>query len=185
MPSSPYSHTQWDECSVADISLTGAPGIRVYGPVARKDSVLALLAGSGAMEASAADAEASRIMHFKPRYGHDITERSLPQETQQMGAVHFQKGCYLGQEIVERVRSRGHVNRLLMGFTGESEQAPEPGAKVAYGGKEDGEVTSAVAVDGKFYGLAGVRAQIAQPGTIVSIDGQPAALVSPQTVANV
>ena len=95
-----------------------------------------------------------------------------------MRAVHFQKGCYLGQEIVERVRSRGHVNRLLMGFTGESEHAPAPGAKVAYGGKEDGEVTSAAAVDGKFYGLAIVRAQIAQPGTIVGIDGRPATLVA-------
>jgi len=183
VPPAPYSHTEWDEYSVAAISFTGAPGIRVYGPVARKDSVLANLAVAGAMEATGEDAEASRIMHFKPRYGHDITDRSLPQETQQMGAVHFQKGCYLGQEIVERVRSRGHVNRLLMGFTGESEHAPEPGSKVAYGGKEDGEVTSAVAVDGKFYGLAVVRTQIAQPGTIVGIDGRPATLVAVHTVA--
>jgi folate-binding protein YgfZ len=178
IPPSSYSHTEWEECSVAVLSFTGAPGIRVYGPVAQKESVMAILTRSGAIEASAEDAEASRIMHFKPRYGHDITDRSLPQETQQMGAVHFQKGCYLGQEIVERVRSRGHVNRLLIGFTGDSEHAPEPGAKVAYGGKEDGEVTSAVAVDGKFYGLAVVRAQIAQPGTIVGIDGRPATLVA-------
>jgi aminomethyltransferase len=151
----------------------------VYGPAARKDDALELLANGGAILASPEDAEAGRITHFKPRYGHDITGRSLPQETQQTRAVHFQKGCYLGQEIVERVRSRGHVNRLLMGFTGESEHAPAPGAKVAYGGKEDGEVTSAVSVDGKFYGLAVVRAQIAQPGVIVGIDGRPAALAGP------
>ena len=66
------------------------------------------------------DAEAARIEHFVPRYGCDITEHTLPQETQQMHALHFQKGCYLGQEIVERIRSRGHVNRLLMGFRMES-----------------------------------------------------------------
>jgi tRNA-modifying protein YgfZ len=174
----PCSHTEWDECSVAAISFTGAPGVRVYGPVARKDRVLAVLAGAGAVETFADDAETFRIMQFKPRYGRDITDRSLPQETQQMRAVHFQKGCYLGQEIVERVRSRGHVNRLLIGFTGESEHAPEPGARVAYGGKEDGEVTSAAALDGKFYGLAVVRAQIAQPGTVVGIDGRPATLVA-------
>ena len=118
-------------------------------------------------------------MKFRPRYGRDITDRSLPQETQQTRAVHFQKGCYLGQEIVERVRSRGHINRLLMGFAGDSEHAPTVGSKVAYGNKEDGEVTSAVAVDGKFYGLAIVRSQIAQPGVIVGIDGRPATLVSP------
>lgn len=178
VPQAPGSHAEWGEYSVAAISFTGAPGIRIYGPSAQKDNVLSILASAGATRASAEDAETSRIMHFKPRYGHDITERSLPQETQQMGAVHFQKGCYLGQEIVERVRSRGHVNRLLIGFTGESGRAPAAGAKVAYGGKEDGEVTSAVALDGKFYGLAIVRAQIAQPGTIVGIEGRPATLVA-------
>ena len=42
-----------------------------------------------------------------PAYGIDIVERDLPQETSQMRALHFNKGCYLGQEIVERIRSRG------------------------------------------------------------------------------
>jgi aminomethyltransferase len=126
------------------------------------------------------DAEAARIMHFKPRFGYDITDRTLPQETQQMkAAVHFQKGCYLGQEIVERVRSRGHVNRVIMGFAGDADTAPAVGAKVAYGGKEDGDVTSVVVVDGKLYGLAIVRSQIAKPGTLVGIDGRPATLVVP------
>jgi aminomethyltransferase len=140
---------------------------------------MSILANGGAIAASDEDAETFRITQFRPRYGRDITERSLPQETQQTRAMHFQKGCYLGQEIVERVRSRGHVNRLLMGFTGDSDHAPVPGAKVAYGGKEDGEVTSAAAVDGKVYGLAIVRAQIAQPGIIVGIDGRPATLAAP------
>jgi folate-binding protein YgfZ len=153
--------------------------VRIYGPVERKDEMLQVLRNAGAIPASTEDAEAFRIMQFKPRYGRDITDRSLPQETQQTRAVHFQKGCYLGQEIVERVRSRGHINRLLMGFTGDSEHAPAPGSKVAYGGKEDGEVTSAVAVGGKFYGIAIVRSQIAQPGVIVGIDGRPATLVPP------
>lgn len=161
------------------ISFTGAPGVRIYGSAPDKHDALNTLTNSGAIRASAEDAEAFRITQFKPRYGRDITDRSLPQETQQTHAVHFQKGCYLGQEIVERVRSRGHINRLLMGFTGDSEDAPAPGTKVAYGGKEDGEVTSAVAVGGKFYGMAIVRSQIAQPGVIVSIDGRPAMLVDP------
>jgi tRNA-modifying protein YgfZ len=152
---------------------------RIYGPLERKDEMLQVLRNAGAIPASAEDAETFRITQFRPRYGRDITDRSLPQETQQTRAVHFQKGCYLGQEIVERVRSRGHINRLLMGFTGDSEHAPAPGSKVAYGGKEDGEVTSAVAIDGKFYGMAIVRAQIAQPGVIVGIDGRPAILVAP------
>jgi aminomethyltransferase len=161
------------------LGLGGAELKRIYGPVADKEAALKSLINRGAILASAEDAEAFRIVKFRPRYGRDITDRSLPQETQQMHAVNFQKGCYLGQEIVERVRSRGHINRLLMGFTGDSEHAPAPGTKVAYGGKEDGEVTSAVAVGGKFYGLAIVRAQIAQPGVIVGIDGRPATLMTP------
>jgi aminomethyltransferase len=173
-----FSHAEWDPYSVAAISFTGAPGVRVYGPALRKDDAIGILVNSGAVVATAEDAETSRVTHFKPRYGQDITARSLPQETQQTRAVHFQKGCYLGQEIVERVRSRGHINRLLVGFTGDSDHVPAIGTKVAYGGKEDGEVTSAVAVGGRFYGLAVVRAQIAQPGTIVGIDGRPATLAA-------
>ncbi|HVV47059.1 MAG TPA: hypothetical protein VHC72_17725 [Bryobacteraceae bacterium] len=158
------------EANGAAISFTGERGFRIYGTAAPE----------GLPMATMEDAEAARIMHFKPRYGHDITDRTLPQETQQMkDAVHFQKGCYLGQEIVERVRSRGHVNRLIMGFSGDADSAPAAGAKVAYGGKEDGDVTSAVVVDGKLYGLATVRSQIAKAGTLVGIEGRPATLVAP------
>lgn len=175
-----------DDVTLEDITdqtfafgLGGAELKRIYGPMADKEGALKSLINGGAVLVSAEDAETFRIMKFRPRYGRDITDRSLPQETQQMRAVHFQKGCYLGQEIVERVRSRGHINRLLMGFTGDSDHAPAVGSKVAYGGKEDGEVTSSVAVGGKFYGLAIVRSQIAQPGVIVGIDGRPATLVAP------
>ena len=55
-----------------------------------------------------------RIENGKPRYGEDIRETSLPQETQQMHAVSFTKGCYLGQEIVERIRAQGQVNKKLV-----------------------------------------------------------------------
>ena len=70
----------------------------------------ALLAGL-APEASPGDLLAVRLEHGRPRYGDDITERYIAHETGQMHALNFQKGCYLGQEIVERVRSRGLVNR--------------------------------------------------------------------------
>src|SRR6185312_4031435 len=152
------------------ISFTGERGYRLYGTAAP----------GGLPAATMEDAEAARIMHFKPRYGRDITDRTLPQETQQMkAAVHFQKGCYLGQEIVERVRSRGHVNRMIMGFTGDADTAPAAGAKIVYGGKEDGDVTSAAVMDGKVYGLAIVRSQIAKPGTLVGVEGRPATLATP------
>ena len=46
----------------------------------------------------------------------DIRERDLPQETEQERALNFSKGCYVGQEIVERIRSRGQVRRKFTGF---------------------------------------------------------------------
>jgi folate-binding protein YgfZ len=60
-----------------------------------------------------ASLEAFRIAEGIPAYGIDMMERDLPQETAQMRALHFSKGCYLGQEIVERIRTRGNVHRHL------------------------------------------------------------------------
>ncbi|WP_433968981.1 YgfZ/GcvT domain-containing protein [Tunturiibacter gelidiferens] len=57
-----------------------------------------------------------RILEGTPQIGVDIRDRELPQETGQTRALHFAKGCYLGQEIVERIRSRGNVHRTFSGF---------------------------------------------------------------------
>ena len=64
--------------------------------------------------------EAQRILAVVPFYGVDIRERELPQETEQARALNFNKGCYMGQEIVERIRSRGSVHRKFSGFTAQS-----------------------------------------------------------------
>src|SRR5260370_28514168 len=70
-----------------------------------------------------------------------MREGDLAEETEQSRAVNFQKGCYVGQEIVERIHSRGQVHRKFTGFrfTG---AAPAPGAKIESNGKEVGEITS-------------------------------------------
>jgi len=60
--------------------------------------------------------DAFRIAEGIPAFGIDMVERDLPQETSQMRALHFSKGCYLGQEIVERIRARGNVHRHLRQF---------------------------------------------------------------------
>jgi tRNA-modifying protein YgfZ len=180
-----FSHVPSGAFLTASISSTGSYGVRIYGPVRHKDEAIALIEGAGAIGASDADAETVRIENFVPKYGSDITEHTLPQETQQMHALHFQKGCYLGQEIVERIRSRGHVNRLLMGFriespTNSSETtAPKPGAQLMLEGKPAGEVTSSAATNSAVFGLAYVRTQWAKPGAMAEIEGRAAALFSP------
>jgi folate-binding protein YgfZ len=87
-----------------------------------------------------------RISRGIPQFGVDIRDRDLPQETAQARALNFTKGCYLGQEIVERIRSRGAVHRQFMAFAVDG-GLPEPGTKITVGEnqevKEVGEITSA------------------------------------------
>ena len=80
-----------------------------------------------------------------PKYGTDIRDRDLPQETQQNHALNFTKGCYIGQEIVERIRSRGNLHRAFTGF--ELAAEVNQGTKVTDpAGKEVGELTSVASV---------------------------------------
>jgi folate-binding protein YgfZ len=85
--------------------------------------------------------ELLRIASGIPRYGVDFRDRDLPQETEQQRALNFNKGCYIGQEIVERIRSRGSVHRKFTGFDVRG-LLPVPGTKIESDGKEAGEVTS-------------------------------------------
>jgi folate-binding protein YgfZ len=179
-PNSRYSHAEWGDASVARIAMAGKDGVRIYAPARRRDELIQSLEADGGISASAEEADAVRIRNFRPRYGRDISDGSLPQETQQMQAVHFQKGCYLGQEIVERIRSRGHVNKTLMGFALDSPEAPAKGARLLAADKEAGEVTSAaVSPDGQSFGLAVVRVPWNRPGEAVSIRGHRAELFAP------
>jgi folate-binding protein YgfZ len=101
------------------------------------------------IEATPEALEHLRILEGTPRYGIDIrnneTAHDLPQETGQTRALHFSKGCYLGQEIVERIRSRGNVHRTFSGFslTG---VLPAPGVALTAEGKPVGELTSVAAI---------------------------------------
>jgi folate-binding protein YgfZ len=86
-----------------------------------------------------------RILEGTPLLGVDIRDRELPQETGQSRALHFAKGCYLGQEIVERIRSRGNVHRAFAGFRLNG-ALPAAGAKLEADGKEIGELTSVATI---------------------------------------
>ena len=120
-----------------ELSVTGQPGFRIYCAPEESAGLKEKLAAAGAAAATDEDIRTVRIENGKPRYGEDIRETSLPQETGQMDAVSFNKGCYLGQEIVERIRAQGHVNRKLTRVELEGNEPPAPGTKL-----ENGEVTS-------------------------------------------
>ena len=100
------------------------------------------LVAAGATPVSADALDTSRISQGIPRYGIDIRERDLPQETGQTRSLNFTKGCYLGQEIVERIRSRGALHRQFSAFSVDG-PLPAPGTKIQAEEKDVGEITSA------------------------------------------
>ena len=79
-----------------------------------------------------------------PLEGVDYPDKSIPQQASRLCAVSFSKGCYLGQEIVERVRSRGNLNRVLLGMEIDSTKTPSPGSSVLWKDKEVGHLTSPI-----------------------------------------
>jgi len=99
------------------------------------------LAKAGARPTGTAALNLFRISRSIPQFGQDIRDRDLPQETGQMRALSFTKGCYLGQEIVERIRSRGAVHREFGAFAVDG-PLPAAGTKIQAEGKDVGEVTS-------------------------------------------
>ena len=85
-------------------------------PCENLDRVWDALVASGAKPVGSEALELYRIARGVPRYGIDLRERDLPQETGQQHVLNFAKGCYVGQEIVERIRSRGNVHRIFVGL---------------------------------------------------------------------
>ena len=143
IPQLDYGTELWGARVVAKLSASGAPGYRVLCPVDDRSALIAELEAAGAVSASPDDLHTVRLEHGKPRYGEDILDTTIPQESQQLHGIHFSKGCYLGQEIVERVRSRGHVNKLLTHLRVSANAVPAVGTKVLAVDKEAGEITSA------------------------------------------
>ncbi len=93
-------------------------------------------------------AQAQNILRVEagmPRYGVDFSEDNLLLEVALDDAVSFSKGCYLGQEVIERIRSRGHVNKKLCGLLLDGTTPATPGDKLSAGDKEVGQITSSVA----------------------------------------
>lgn len=165
VPPTPYTTRIWGDRIVARVGSTGPEGFFVFLPASGKPELADQLAG--VPEASAGDARLVRIEHGRPRYGEEITERYLVQETGQTHAVNFTKGCYLGQEIVERVRTRAQIHRVLRRLEIEALEPPPAGTRLTSGGADAAEIASSAfsPAFAKIVALAYVRVQFAEPGT--------------------
>jgi len=119
-------------------------------------------------------------------FGHDYDDKQIPHEAGlEHSHINYEKGCYTGQEIVERVRSRGHVNRRLTELRFFGAEAPVPGAKLLYGGNEVGSVTSSAFSPtlGQAIGLGYLRREHSALGTRMDASGIPAEVIEPPLLA--
>jgi folate-binding protein YgfZ len=172
--------TEWDGKKIS-ITRMADPRYLTYEIWLHPDDAYPLwkaLTVAGAVAVGFSALEKFRVFAGVPKYGADIRTKDLPQETGQEHALNFVKGCYIGQEIVERIRSRGAVHRMFSGFllSGRS----RPGAEVKLPGKSEkvGELTSFESVpigpDERWLGLGYFRRELGGPGTEVEIDGAAA-----------
>jgi folate-binding protein YgfZ len=112
-----------------------------------------------------------RVEAGTPWYGHDVDETVLLPEIPLESYVSYTKGCYIGQEVVARVKYRGHVNRSLTGLTFDGDRVPRNGAVIEKDNRQVGRVTSAVKsfALSRPIALAFVRREHVEPGTLVTV----------------
>ncbi|HLC41754.1 MAG TPA: aminomethyltransferase family protein [Methylomirabilota bacterium] len=128
---------------------TGEEGFQLWVAVAQLPMIWSRLIGIGGSRLKPVGESALNVLRVEagiPWCPDDLNEDILfmEAESQLESFVSFTKGCYIGQEVVARIKYRGHVNRRLTGLTFLNEMAPGSGAKVFGAGNDVGWVTSAV-----------------------------------------
>lgn len=109
-----------------------------------------------------------RLEQGIPWFGYDFGEKQIPHEAGlENSHISYTKGCYTGQEIVERVRSRGQVNRVRVSLQFEAKEPPAPNTSLSSEGKEVGYVTRAGSSPAlnAFIGMGYARREKSAPGS--------------------
>jgi len=152
---------------------TGEAEVWIMMPAETATRVWDAVVAAGARPVGQSAVETLRIEAGTPRFGRDVDPSVLLPEIPFDTLVSQTKGCYPGQEVVVRIRDRGHVNRHLRGLLLDDAEVPEAGAEVWADGAAVGRVTSAARspARGRGIALAFVRRQHAEPGTRVEIRG--------------
>jgi folate-binding protein YgfZ len=154
--------------TVAKVPEIDFDGFEIFVPAMAAADLRGKLLSLGVAAGAHETWEIARIESGRPQWGIDMDESTLPQEANfdELGAISYTKGCYIGQETVARVHFRGHVNRFLRRLRFVTRPAPPRGAAlVDETGKAIGDVRS-VALSPRFggVGLGMVRREI-PPGT--------------------
>jgi folate-binding protein YgfZ len=155
-------------------SETGGTGFQCWTMPMHGAALWRALVDAGARPVGAEALEILRVEAGVPWYGPDVDETVILPETRLEHLVSYNKGCYIGQEVVARVKYRGHVNRALSGLVLEGDRLPAAGSAVVAEDKDVGRITSAarsIAL-GAPIALGYVRREHFAPGSAVGvIDG--------------
>jgi folate-binding protein YgfZ len=180
---------------VAQVTRWGKPAFTILiSDASASETVARLIKAAGAnqfgqagevgqvIEVSLEAAEIVRVESGIARVGVDTNDKTIALEARMEPAISFSKGCYIGQETIERATARGALKRRLMGLQLDASRVPDADARVMLAGKEVGHLTSPVCSPQLgVIGLGILHHSAWAPGTAVTIhdtDGELAALVS-------
>ena len=142
----PWSHAQVElldyQARLVREGHSAVPAFSLWQSSAIAPLLAEDLADAGIPRVGAEATEALRIGHGHPLWGVDYDDSNLPQETGIEDAVDYEKGCYLGQEIVARIHYRGQPARRMCRLVFERGHTPSAGAKIEFDGRVVGTVTS-------------------------------------------
>jgi folate-binding protein YgfZ len=164
----PHAHVAFDDAVVVRAPWPDGDGFDVVGPPSTVASAADRLSAAGVAACSSDAYEALRIEAGVPRQGYELNEKTIPQEAfLERDAVSFTKGCFLGQELVCRIDTRGRVNRYLRRLTSIVDGRPPRGSEIVSGDKVVGTVTSSVAsADVPAAALGYVRHEVDPPAEV-------------------
>ena len=172
-------------CRIVRRSLGGVPGAEFVTEAGKLPGLWQILSnearthGGGPTGYSALSA--IRLTQGVPWFGYDFGEKQLPHEAGlQDSHISYTKGCYTGQEIVERVRSRGQVNRQRVRLTFSGAAVPETGAALTLDGTEVGYVTRAAKTwdPPRILGMGYVRKEANASGSVLHWAGGTATVLN-------
>ncbi len=182
LPCNGVIETEWQNVPVTIIHAThtAEDGFDVIIDSAHAAQLLQSLTVAGAQPVGEDALEILRVEAGIPRYGRDMDETNIVTETNLDDAVSYTKGCYVGQEIIVRIKHRGHVAKKLTGLRFETDQKIEPGTIIRSADQtEIGRITSAVVSPklGSTVALGYVRYEQLAAGTNVIVDDEIAATI--------
>ena len=168
-------------CTIIEAYHVVVPRFELWFAPEHVLAVWETLQAAGATPCGLEAVEALRVLEATPLYGIDLNDRDLPQETAQTRALNFSKGCYLGQEIVERIRSRGKVNRQFRQFALLGAPPPQLPIDLLNGEQSVGRITSTASLSSAgLLGLGFIRIEVVERNAEITYDGGVAtALAAP------